>query len=72
MGGGIGIAHMIAFAHRLYALKIDFEMHYSSSHSQIVGYLSDLAAAPWVNRVQYHFSQDGNRADFTKILRWYD
>jgi ferredoxin-NADP reductase len=72
MGGGIGITPMIAFAHRLYALNKEFELHYSSSHSEAAGYLSDLAAAPWANRVHYHFSQEGNRADFAKILRGYE
>ncbi|NDH25702.1 MAG: 4Fe-4S dicluster domain-containing protein, partial [Rhodobacteraceae bacterium] len=72
MGGGIGITPMIAFAHRLYALNKEFELHYSSSHSGAAGYLSDLAAAPWANRVHYHFSQEGNRADFAKILRGYE
>ncbi len=51
MGGGIGVTPMIAFAHRLYALNKDFELHYSSSHSKTAGYLSDLAAVPWANRV---------------------
>ena len=72
MGGGIGITPMIAFAHRLYALNKEFELHYSSSHSGAAGYLSDLAAAPWANRVHYHFSQEGNRADFANILRGYE
>ncbi len=72
MGGGLGITPMIAFAHRLYALNKEFELHYSSSHSGAAGYLSDLAAAPWANRVHYHFSQEGNRADFAKILRGYE
>ena len=72
MGGGIGITPMIAFAHRLYGLNKEFELHYSSSHSGAAGYLSDLAAAPWANRVHYHFSQEGNRADFAKILRGYE
>ena len=72
MGGGIGVTPMIAFAHRLYALNKEFELHYSSSHSGAAGYLSDLAAAPWANRVHYHFSQEGNRADFAKILRGYE
>ena len=72
MGGGIGITPMIAFAHRLFALNKEFELHYSTSHSGAAGYLSDLAAAPWANRVHYHFSQEGNRADFAKILRGYE
>ena len=72
MGGGIVITPMISFAHRLYALNKDFEMHYSLSYSKTAGYLSDLASVPWANRTQYHYSQDGARADFAKILRGYE
>ena len=47
---------MIAFAHRLYALnKVRTALFFN--HSGAAGYLSDLAAAPWANRVHYHFSQ---------------
>ena len=70
MGGGIGITPMIAFAHRLHALGRDFELHYSCSNRGAAGYLDDLAAMPWAGRVQYHFSDEGSRADLARILTY--
>ena len=59
---------MIAFAHRLHALGRDFEMHYSASRKEGAGYLNDLATVPWADKVQYHFSDQGTRADLANIL----
>ncbi|MFC6688234.1 2Fe-2S iron-sulfur cluster-binding protein [Jhaorihella thermophila] len=71
MGGGIGITPMIAFAHRLHALGRAFELHYSCSSRAAAAYLKDLAAAPWADRVVYHFSDEGTRADLEAILSGY-
>ncbi|MES0863097.1 reductive dehalogenase domain-containing protein [Ruegeria sp. SCPT10] len=71
MGGGIGITPMIAFAHRLHALGREFELHYSASARDSAGYLEDLATAPWADRVHYHFSDEGTRADLDAILSGY-
>ena len=71
MGGGIGITPMIAFAHRLHALGADFELHYSASRQDSAGYLEDLRAAPWADRVHFHFSDQGMRADLNTILSDY-
>jgi reductive dehalogenase len=71
MGGGIGITPMIAFAHRLHALGRDFEMHYSASRQGSAGYLADLAAMPWADRVHLHFSDQGTRADLDAVLAGY-
>ena len=71
MGGGIGITPMIAFAHRLHALGRDFDLHYSVPSRAKAGYLSDLAAAPWADRVHYHVSGEGTRADLDAILSGY-
>ena len=71
MGGGIGITPMIAFAHRLHALGREFELHYSASTRGGAGYLDDLAAMPWADRVHYHFSDEGTRADLNVILSGY-
>ncbi len=72
MGGGIGITPMIAMAHRLHALNANFEMHYSCASRKTAGYLSDLAAYPWRERVHLHFSDDGTRADLDTILEAYE
>ncbi len=71
MGGGIGITPMIAFAHRLHALGKPFELHYSASTRAGAGYLEDLAATPWAEKVHYHFSDEGTRADLDAVLSGY-
>ena len=71
MGGGIGITPMIAFAHRLHALRNDFELHYSASGKADAGYLDDMSNVPWSDRVRYHFSDQGTRADLDRILSGY-
>ncbi len=73
MGGGIGITPpMIAMAHRLHALGgRDFALHYScSTRTSAGGFLDDLAAMPWADKVQYHFSDEGTRADLSKLLQY--
>ncbi|WP_278924424.1 reductive dehalogenase [Pseudophaeobacter profundi] len=71
MGGGIGITPMIAMAHRLHALGRAFELHYSISDRASAGYLTDLAAMPWADRVQIHVSAEGTRADLDQLLAGY-
>ncbi|HSG55180.1 MAG TPA: 2Fe-2S iron-sulfur cluster-binding protein, partial [Paracoccaceae bacterium] len=71
MGGGIGITPMIAFAHRLHALGRDFSLHYSCASRAAAGYLDDLAAAPWAERVHLHVSDEGTRADLDAVLAGY-
>ena len=43
----------------------------SVAQANSVGCLSDLAAVPWVNRVKYHFSSQGQYTDFNRILKAY-
>ncbi len=69
MGGGIGITPMIAMAHRLHRLGAAFEMHYSGRSRRTMGYLADLAAFPWADRVHLHVSDEGSRADLAATLR---
>ncbi len=70
MGGGIGVTPMIAMAHRLHAIGADFALHYSASSRSTAGFLYDLAAAPWADKVRYHFSNEGTRATLNKILKY--
>ncbi|MGI9356164.1 MAG: 2Fe-2S iron-sulfur cluster-binding protein, partial [Rhizobiaceae bacterium] len=72
MGGGIGITPMIAFAHRLHALDKPFELHYSASRRDSAGFRDDLASFAWADRVFYHFSDQGTRADFPAVLGSYN
>lgn len=62
---------MIAMAHRLHAIGAAFEMHYSCSTRASAGYLEDLAGFPWADRVHLHFSDEGTRAEFDKVLAGY-
>ncbi len=71
MGGGIGITPMLAMAHRLHALGSEFELHYSCSRRTDAGFLQDIAEAPWSDRAQLHFSQEGTRADLNVLLANY-
>ncbi len=68
MGGGIGVTPMIAMAHRLHAIGAEFVLHYSCSFRKNAGFLKDLADVPWADRVRYHFSDEGDRADLSKVL----
>ena len=71
MGGGIGVTPMIAFAHRLHALGKDFAFHYCCSKQENAGYLDDLAQVPWSDKVHFHFSDKGSRADLDEVLAGY-
>ncbi len=71
MGGGIGITPMIAFAHRLHALGKDFALHYSCSRRDHAGYQDDLAGMAWADRIAYHFSDEGCRAELDQVLSGY-
>ncbi|MEM1047129.1 MAG: reductive dehalogenase [Pseudomonadota bacterium] len=71
MGGGIGITPMIAMAYRLHAIGAPFDMHYSVPSRPRAGFLDDLAAAPWSDRVHLHVSDEGTRADLAGLLAGY-
>ena len=70
MGGGIGITPMIAMAHRLHALGRPFALHYSGRSRATMGYLDDLAAMPWADKLTLHISNEGSRADLAAILAY--
>ncbi len=70
MGGGIGITPMIAMAHRLHAIGADFALHYSCHDRQDAGFLHDLAAVPWADKVHLHISKEGTRADLPKLATY--
>ncbi|MGJ8604101.1 MAG: reductive dehalogenase [Marivita sp.] len=68
MGGGIGVTPMIPMAHRLHALGRPFALHYSVKTRAEAGYLEDLRAVPWADKVQVHVSDEGSRADLNALL----
>ncbi|MGE3993437.1 2Fe-2S iron-sulfur cluster-binding protein [Pseudorhodoplanes sp.] len=71
LAGGIGITPMITMAHRLHALGRDFELHYSSRRRKDAGFLTDLATAPWHDRVRLYFTDEGTRADLGELIPRY-
>ena len=68
MGGGIGVTPIIAMAHRLHRVGSEFELHYSVRSRAAAGFLPDLAAAPWRDRVTLHVSDEDTRAELRAIL----
>jgi len=71
MGGGIGITPMIAMAHELHAQGRDFALHYSGRSRSTMGFLPELAAMPWADKVQLHITDDGSRANFETLFQGY-
>jgi reductive dehalogenase len=67
MGGGIGVTPMIAMAHRLHKIGADFALHYSFRHRADAGFLDDLQAVPWADKVHLHISGEGTRADLSAL-----
>lgn len=70
MGGGIGITPMIAMAHRLHKLGKPFELHYSCSREENAAFAQILADQPWSDKVSFHYSNKGARADLTETLAY--
>lgn len=66
--GGIGVTPMIAMAHRLHALGTPFALHYSAPGRPRAGFVADLEQAPWADRVQFHFKDEGRRADLLSLV----
>ena len=71
MGGGIGITPMIAMAHEMHAANRDFVLHYSGRNRASMGFLDEMAAFPWADKVQLHITDEGTRADLTEITSGY-
>ncbi|MDD9720223.1 reductive dehalogenase domain-containing protein [Sulfitobacter sp. PR48] len=68
MGGGIGVTPMIAMAHELHRAGRDFALHYSGRSRGSMGYLTDLAAVPWADRVHLHITDEDTRADLGTVM----
>ncbi|MFK7857154.1 MAG: 2Fe-2S iron-sulfur cluster-binding protein, partial [Granulosicoccus sp.] len=68
MAGGIGITPMIAMAHRLYEIGADFELHYSVRSRESMAYLADLKSFPWLDKVEFHCSDENTRLDLSRTF----
>ena len=67
-GGGIGITPLIAMANRLHAIGADFEMHYCFRSRKTAGFIDYLTARPWADRISFHVSSEGTRADLDALI----
>ena len=72
MGGGIGVTPLLAMAHALHRAGRPFALHYSGRTRGAMGFLPDIAAAPWADRAQVHVTDEGTRADLAAILGRYE
>jgi ferredoxin-NADP reductase len=68
MAGGIGVTPLITMAHRLHALGRDFIFHYSAKSEMQSGFAAELRKVPWADRVFFHFSAEGKRADMADLI----
>ena len=68
MAGGIGLTPLIAMAHRLHVLEKEFLFHYSARSKDQCGFAEEMHNAPWSDRVFFHFSNEGNRADLFNLI----
>ncbi len=68
MGGGIGITPMIAMAHELHKAGRDFALHYSGRSRSMMGYLGDLVAVPWADKIHLHITDEDTRAPLDHIM----
>lgn len=68
IGGGIGITPMITMGHHLHAIGADFELYYCARSRRTAGFIEDLQAMPWSDRVHLHISEEGTRADLKALI----
>lgn len=68
MGGGIGITPMIAMAHELHVQGKPFELHYSGRSRATMGFMDEIGAYPWADKVRLHISDEGTRLDLDAVL----
>ncbi len=71
MAGGIGVTPLITMAHRLHRLGRDFVLHYSAKSTEQSGFAAQLKSMPWADRVFFHFSAEGGRADLDELIPGY-
>lgn len=68
VAGGIGVTPLVAMAHRLHARGRAFELHYSAAARTRAAFVAEIEAAPWRDRVHWHFKDEGGRADYAALL----
>jgi reductive dehalogenase len=68
MGGGIGITPMIAMAHALHRQGASFVLHYSGRSRATMGFLAELAEAPWADALRVHVTDEETRCDLGAVM----
>lgn len=58
-------------AHALYAQAKPFKLHYSAASRRSAGFLTELLAAPWAERVSLHLSDESGRAQLDHLIPQY-
>ena len=71
MAGGIGVTPLIPMAHALYAQAKPFELHYSAASRRSAGFLTELLATAWADRVHLHLSDESGRAQMDRLIPRY-
>ena len=71
MAGGIGATPLMSMAHRLHVIGRPFLMHCSARSATEFGLSGELQNTNWANNVCFHFSAEGQRADFLQIVPTY-
>ncbi|MGB7307178.1 MAG: 4Fe-4S double cluster binding domain-containing protein, partial [Burkholderiaceae bacterium] len=69
--GGIGVTPLLTMAHRLHSIGKDFDFHYSASSRSTAGFVDEIKAFPWAGKVQFHFKDEGHRANLSELIRPY-
>jgi len=67
LAGGIGVTPLMAMAHQLHRDKQDFTFYYKARTRASAGFVNELEAMPWSDRIHFHFS-DENRLQVADVL----
>jgi ferredoxin-NADP reductase len=67
LAGGIGVTPLMAMAHQLHRERQEFTFFYKAKTRAGAGFVGELEAAPWRERVHFHFS-DEKRLNIADVL----
>ena len=69
--GGIGVTPLLTMGHRLHQLNKPFSMHYSAASRKQAAFVDDMQAFDWADSIQFHFKDEGHRADLDQLVPRY-
>jgi ferredoxin-NADP reductase len=67
LAGGIGVTPLMAMAHQLHKEQKEFDFFYKAKTRAGAGFVAELEAVPWSDRIHFHFS-DENRLNVADVL----